>query len=81
MELRLARSDRKQSKSHTISLEDLHQKYLKHKEHIFYFAPSNTHKDMLGAVGFFAKKGCKAYLSEVQISTDDKDFIYQLHII
>lgn len=81
MELRLARSDRKQSKSHTISLEDLHQRYLKHKEHIFYFAPSNAHKDMLEAVEFFTKQRCKAYLSEVRVSTDEKDFIYQLHII
>ncbi|WP_104640214.1 HP0268 family nuclease [Helicobacter suis] len=80
MELRLAKMDRKQSKLYSISLEELYQKALK-KEHIFYFAPTNSHKDMLQAVAFLEKQNCRVYLSEVQVSSDEKDFIYQLHII
>ncbi|BDQ28475.1 HP0268 family nuclease [Helicobacter ailurogastricus] len=80
MELRLAKMDRKQSKTPSLSLEELHQKYLKN-EHIFYFAPTNAHKDMLAAVAFLEKKHCRVHLSEVQISSDEKDFIYQMHII
>nr|WP_104752169.1 HP0268 family nuclease [Helicobacter baculiformis] len=82
MELHLAKQSKKHaSKSLKVRLEDLLAKYHHHDEHIFYFAPSNTHKDMLAAVTSLEKQGYKAYLSEVRISTDDKDFIYALHII
>ncbi|GMB96049.1 HP0268 family nuclease [Helicobacter sp. NHP22-001] len=80
MELRLAKMDRKQSKTPSLSLEELHQKYLKN-EHIFYFAPTNPHKDMLATVAFLEKKNCRVHLSQVQVSSDEKDFIYQMHII
>ncbi|WP_121021119.1 HP0268 family nuclease [Helicobacter vulpis] len=81
MELHLAKPSKKHSaKSLKVRLEDLLNKY-RHGEHIFYFAPSNTHKDMLSALASLEKQGYQAYLSEVRISADDKDFIYALHII
>ncbi|WP_104690796.1 HP0268 family nuclease [Helicobacter heilmannii] len=80
MELRLAKMDRKQNKTPSLSLEELHQKYLK-GEHVFYFAPTTPHKDMLAAVAFLEKKNCRVHLSQVQVSSDEKDFIYQMHII
>ncbi|WP_120943749.1 MULTISPECIES: HP0268 family nuclease [Helicobacter] len=82
MELHLAKQSRKHtSKSLKVRLEDLLNKYHHHNEHVFYFAPTNTHKDMLNALACLEKQGYKAYLNEVKISADDKDFIYALHII
>ncbi|WP_104696002.1 HP0268 family nuclease [Helicobacter salomonis] len=81
MELHLAKQSKKHSsKSVKVRLEDLLHKY-SHGERMFYFAPSNAHKDMLAAVASLEKQGYRAYLSEVRISADDKDFIYSLHII
>ena len=51
------------------------------RDKIFYFDRTNNHKDLLKAVSFFEKKGKKAYLSEIKIGLDEKDYIYELHII
>ncbi|GAA6975053.1 nuclease [Helicobacter pylori] len=80
MKLVLAKNTRK-SDAKSVELEDLYHKFSEDKRSIFYFAPTNAHKDMLKAVDFFKAKGHTAYLDEVRVSTDEKDFLYELHII
>ncbi|WP_104761662.1 HP0268 family nuclease [Helicobacter cetorum] len=80
MKLALAKNTRK-SEQKSVELEDLYKKFSEDKHSIFYFAPSNAHKDMLKAVDFFKEKGHMAYLDEIRVSTDEKDFLYELHII
>ncbi|AFI04260.1 HP0268 family nuclease [Helicobacter cetorum] len=80
MKLALAKNTRK-SEQKSVELEDLYKKFSEDKRSIFYFAPSNAHKDMLKVVDFFKEKGHMAYLDEIRVSTDEKDFLYELHII
>ncbi|PAF44687.1 HP0268 family nuclease [Helicobacter sp. 11S02596-1] len=80
MELVLAKTNLEE-KAQKISLEKLAEKLQADNNRVFYFDPSNSHKDLLKAVSFFENKGRKAYLSEIKISLDEKDYIYELHII
>ncbi len=80
MKLVLAKNTRK-SDAKSVELEGLYHKFSEDKRSIFYFAPTNAHKDMLKAVDFFKEKGHTAYLDEVRVSNDEKDFLYELHII
>ncbi|PAF46880.1 hypothetical protein BKH41_08405 [Helicobacter sp. 12S02232-10] len=80
MELTLAKTNLEQ-KAQKISLEKLAEKLKSDHDQVFYFDRSTNHKDLLKAVSFFENKGRKAYLSEIKISLDEKDYIYELHII
>ncbi|PAF47848.1 hypothetical protein BKH46_03190 [Helicobacter sp. 12S02634-8] len=80
MELTLARGNMEE-KPQKISLEKLFEKLEAGGDKVFYFDRANNHKDLLKAVNFFEGKGRKAYLSEIKISLDEKDYIYELHII
>ncbi|PAF50515.1 HP0268 family nuclease [Helicobacter sp. 13S00477-4] len=80
MELTLAKTDFEQ-KTQKINLEKLLKNIGNDHDKVFYFDRSNNHKDLLKAVSFFENKGKKAYLSEIKYGLDEKDYIYELHII
>ncbi|MDO7252316.1 HP0268 family nuclease [Helicobacter cappadocius] len=80
MELILAKTNIEE-KAQKITLEDLAQKLDSNHNQIFYFDRANNHKDLLKATSFFQSKGRNAYLSEVKFGLDEKDYIYELHIV
>lgn len=80
MDLVLAKT-KLEEKMHKVSLEKLADKLDDECARIFYFDKSNNHKDLLKAVKFFEEKGRKAYLSEIKYGMDEKDYIYEIHII
>lgn len=79
MELILAKTTLT-DKTHKITLEKIAEN-LNKQDQIFYFDNSNAHKDLLKAVSFFENKGRRAYLSDIKYGLDEKDYIYELHII
>ncbi|PAF41145.1 HP0268 family nuclease [Helicobacter sp. 11S03491-1] len=80
MELILAKT-KLEDKTQKITLEKLAEKLNPEYNHMIYFDKSNNHKDLLKVVSFFQNKGKSAYLSEVKFGLDEKDYIYELHII
>lgn len=80
MDLILAKTNIEEKPEKT-TLEKLAQKIQPDHNQIFYFDRSNNHKDLLKAVTFFQSKGRNAYLSEVKFGLDEKDYIYELHIV
>lgn len=65
----------------SVELEDLYYKFSEDKCFIFYFVFINVYKDMFKVVDFFKEKGYMVYLDEVRVSSDEKDFFYELYII
>lgn len=83
MELKLAVSKVGED-STAISLEDMGKKVLEKQQEkgvIFYFSKENPEKDMKKALNHFSSKGFSAFLREIRFGLDEKDYIYELHII
>ena len=68
------------SKSSKIYLKQTEEEYTKEGK-IYYFSNENAHKDLLKIVEDFNAKGRNAYLREAKYGLDEKEYIYELHII
>lgn len=68
------------SKSAKISLKQIEGECVKDGK-IYYFSNENAHKDLLKIVETFESKGRNAYLREARYGLDEKEYIYELHII
>lgn len=79
MDLKLAKPTL-DSKSEKISLKQIEEECEK-SEKIYYFSNENAHKDLLKIVEHFQSKGRNAYLREARYGLDEKEYIYELHII
>ncbi|ANV98221.1 hypothetical protein BBW65_05140 [Helicobacter enhydrae] len=79
MDFKLAKST-SQSAETTITLKEI-QESVKDQEKFFYFSNENNHKDLLKIVEQFNKSGRSAYLREAKFGLDEKEYIYELHII
>ncbi|MCE3047236.1 HP0268 family nuclease [Helicobacter kayseriensis] len=69
-----------QDKSEKITLKQI-QDLIKDGEKILYFSNENTHKDLLKLTETLQKDGRSAHLREAKFGLDEKEFIYELHII
>lgn len=69
-----------ESKSAKISLKQIEEECTKEGK-IYYFSNENAHKDLLKIVETFNEKGRNAYLREARYGLDEKEYIYELHII
>lgn len=69
-----------ESKSSKLSLKQI-QEQTQEGGKIFYFSNENAHKDLLKIVETFQKNGRSAYLREARFGLDEKEYIYELHII
>ena len=79
MDLKLAKQTL-DSKSSKISLKQIEEECAKEGK-IYYFSNENAHKDLLKIVEDFNAKGRNAYLREAKYGLDEKEYIYELHII
>lgn len=68
------------SKSAKITLKQIEEECAKEGK-IYYFSNENAHKDLLKIVENFNAKGRNAYLREARYGLDEKEYIYELHII
>ena len=68
------------SKSSKISLKQIEEECAKEGK-IYYFSNENAHKDLLKIVEDFNAIGRNAYLREAKYGLDEKEYIYELHII
>lgn len=69
-----------QDKSEKIALKEI-QTIIKNGEKIFYFSNENNHKDLIKLVETLQKDGRSAHLREAKYGLDEKEYIYELHII
>ncbi|RDU69894.1 hypothetical protein CQA62_00320 [Helicobacter cholecystus] len=79
MDFKLAKSTL-DSKSAKISLKQIEEECAKEGK-IYYFSNENAHKDLLKIIGAFNTQGRNAYLHETKYGLDEKEYIYELHII
>lgn len=68
------------SKSGKISLKQIQEECEKEGK-IYYFSNENAHKDLLKITEAFNSQGRNAYLREARYGLDEKEYIYELHII
>lgn len=69
-----------QSKSEKITLKQI-QDAVKEGEKIFYFSNENQHKDLIKLAETLKNDGRSAHLREAKFGLDEKEYIYELHII
>lgn len=69
-----------QDKSEKITLKQI-QDAIKEGEKIFYFSNENQHKDLVKFAESLKKGGYSAHLREAKFGLDEKEYIYELHII
>ncbi len=69
-----------QDKSEKITLKQI-QDAIKEGEKIFYFSNENQHKDLVKFAESLKKDGYSAHLREAKFGLDEKEYIYELHII
>ncbi|WP_027327023.1 HP0268 family nuclease [Helicobacter pametensis] len=79
MDFKLAKQNL-QDKSEKITLKQI-QEAAQDGEKIFYFSNENQHKDLLKLAETFQKSGRSAHLREAKFGLDEKEYIYELHII
>ncbi len=80
MELKLAR-EHIQDKPKVIKIEKIEEDVKKEIQSIFYFDRENSHKDIMNMGDHFKKLGYSVYTKEVKYGLDDKDYIYEVHIL
>ncbi|HIE34834.1 MAG TPA: hypothetical protein EYP79_01370 [Campylobacterales bacterium] len=80
MELKLARNELN-TKPKSITIKKIEEDVEKTGEKIFYFDRENSHKDLVELVDYFEDKGYSVYLREVKYGLDDKDYLYEVHIL
>ncbi|WP_104697505.1 MULTISPECIES: HP0268 family nuclease [unclassified Helicobacter] len=78
MELKLALTS-KNSKEQVITLDDMLEQAIGEK--FFYLDKENKEKDLQKVIKTFASKRRSAKLNKVFFGLDEKDFIFELHII
>ncbi|MCE3037329.1 hypothetical protein LW135_05720 [Helicobacter sp. faydin-H20] len=78
MELKLAKIDHN-AESNTITLEEIVK--AAQSEKFFYFAQENKEKDLQKVMQNFIDKNRFVKLGKVSYGLDEKDFVYELHII
>ncbi|CAD7287490.1 hypothetical protein LMG7974_00369 [Campylobacter majalis] len=80
MELKLARAELG-TKPKTISLDKIESAVEKEGQKIFYFDKENSHKQLIELVEFFEEKGLSVYHRVVKYGLDEKDYMYEVHIL
>lgn len=69
-----------QEKSEKITIKQI-QEMIKKEEKIFYFSNENQHKDLIKLAETLQKDGRSVHLREAKFGLDEKEYIYELHII
>lgn len=80
MELKLARAELN-AKPKTISFDKIEAAVSKEGQKIFYFDKDNSHKQLIELVEFFEEKGLSVYHRVVKYGLDEKDYMYEVHIL
>ncbi len=80
MELKLARAELN-GKAKSTKIDKLVEQVEKEKQKIFYFDKDNSHKDLVELVEFFEEKDYNVYFREVRYGLDEKDYMYEVHIL
>ncbi|PAF45637.1 HP0268 family nuclease [Helicobacter sp. 11S02629-2] len=81
MDLKLARTDLKQD-CKIQSLADILKVANEHKRgKIFYLDKDNSDKDLKKAISTLTSKGKTCFLREIKYGLDEKDYIYELHLL
>lgn len=80
MDIKLARTEI-EGKPTKISVEKLEERLEAKGEKIFYFDKDNSHKDMKNLIAHFEEKGRRVYFREIRYGLDEKDYMYEVHII
>ncbi|STP12145.1 Uncharacterised protein [Helicobacter mustelae] len=78
MELKLAKTDQ-EVESKIITLQEIYEQASQEK--FFYFSRDNKEKDLQKVLQSFVDKKRSAKLDKISYGLDEKDFIYELHII
>lgn len=80
MDVKLARAHINE-KPTKITVKKLEEMLEEKKSNIFYCDKENSHKDMQGLLGYFEKRGKRAYLREVRYGLDEGDYMYEIHLL
>ncbi len=81
MKYKLAKDDLKPEESNVISLDDIEDIVKSKKSVIFYFDRDNSEKSIKALAKHFDKHNRSVYIREVRYGLDEKDFIYEVHIL
>ncbi len=80
MEYKLARADLT-SEAKSVSLEEVERMVQNEVESILYFDRENSEKALNGLVKHFDKRDRNVYIREVRFGLDEKDYLYEVHIL
>lgn len=80
MEIKLARSAITQ-KPEKIALKDLDESLLQKSVKIAYLDRENSQKDLKELNSYYSKQGFMVYLREVRYGLDEKDIMFELHLV